>query len=367
MCLINREAIIENGEAELGFRPAQFPILCHKEEGDCVRSNMASCAVIIGSVDEIAHVHPLLDLIHHVERVLVGVGVRNADDLLLRLHNVVADKRNQRIERGLASAAFLVLYDIAVLVASKDRLDVQNIADKSGRAAEPSGVGEILQIAYGKDAVHAGRVRLKCIGNGVHLHALFAHFAGVDRKDPLREGSVQGIEQTDLAVFGRILHQLFRGDTGGVEGAADTAAQRDIENIFPLFHDLPKIIFKIAAADQAGFYLGAGADRVIIFFPFAPFFFQREIRVETGHAVPIHEIDKRNHVDVVLFYKLCRNVGGRVYNDLKHGFFLIFSRITAQEDFIRKIICCKEILSVIFCIVIETLLYIVLNTMSNSI
>ena len=131
MCLINREAIIDNGEAELGFRPAQFPILCHKEEGDCVRPYMTSGAIVVGSVDEAAQRNPLLDFVHHIKGILVGVGMSDAYDLFLRVYNVVTDERNQRVESCLAAAAFLVLYNIAVLVAAKDRFDIQDVADKS--------------------------------------------------------------------------------------------------------------------------------------------------------------------------------------------------------------------------------------------
>ena len=52
---------------------------------------MTSGTVIIRSVDEAAQLHALLYFFHHIERIFIRIGMGNADDLILRIYDVITD------------------------------------------------------------------------------------------------------------------------------------------------------------------------------------------------------------------------------------------------------------------------------------
>ena len=67
------------------------------EQSDRIRSDMASGAVIVRSIDKFPHRDFSLNFIHDIERVFVGIGMCNSDDLFFRFYNIVTDERDELV------------------------------------------------------------------------------------------------------------------------------------------------------------------------------------------------------------------------------------------------------------------------------
>ena len=103
---------------------AKLTILCHVEKGDCIRTDMAACAIIIRGIDKITHLDTLPDLLHDIKRIFIRISVGNSYDLVFRFHDRIADQIDQCIQGCFSAAAFLELYDITVFIAAQDRFDL---------------------------------------------------------------------------------------------------------------------------------------------------------------------------------------------------------------------------------------------------
>lgn len=67
------------------------------EQSDRIRSDVASGAVIVGSIDKLTHLHSFLDFFHHIKRFLIGICMCDSDDLLFRFFDRFTEKTNQFI------------------------------------------------------------------------------------------------------------------------------------------------------------------------------------------------------------------------------------------------------------------------------
>lgn len=67
------------------------------EQSDRIRSDMASGAVIVRSIDKFTHLHSFLDFFHHIKRFLIGICMCDSDDLLFRFFDRFTEKTNQFI------------------------------------------------------------------------------------------------------------------------------------------------------------------------------------------------------------------------------------------------------------------------------
>lgn len=67
------------------------------EQSDRIRSDVASGAVILGSIDKLTHLHSFLDFFHHIKRFLIGICMCDSDDLLFRFFDRFTEKTNQFI------------------------------------------------------------------------------------------------------------------------------------------------------------------------------------------------------------------------------------------------------------------------------
>ena len=105
---------------------------------------MASGTEIVRSIDKFPHRDFFLNFIHDIERVFVGIGMCNSDDLFFRFCDIVTDERDELVQRSFSSAAFLVLDNKTVFVSAQDRFDTQKVADESSCAAQTSGSGKIF-------------------------------------------------------------------------------------------------------------------------------------------------------------------------------------------------------------------------------
>ena len=101
---------------------------------------------------------------------------------------------------------------------------------------QAAGTGQIFEVVHCEDTVHTVGCFRKDIRDFRKRQTLFTEFIGVDRQDSLSQGGVQGIDQINLT-FRIFLPQFLCSDSGGVVGAADIAAQRDIQDIFAFFEE----------------------------------------------------------------------------------------------------------------------------------
>ena len=67
------------------------------EQSDRIRSDMASGAVIVRSIDKFTHLLSILDFFHHIKRFLKGICMCDSDDLLFRFFDRFTEKTNQFI------------------------------------------------------------------------------------------------------------------------------------------------------------------------------------------------------------------------------------------------------------------------------
>ena len=67
------------------------------EQSDRIRSDMASGAVIVRSIDKFTHLHSFLDLFHHIKRFLIGICMCDSDDLLFRFFDRFTEETDQFI------------------------------------------------------------------------------------------------------------------------------------------------------------------------------------------------------------------------------------------------------------------------------
>ena len=105
---------------------------------------MASGTEIVRSIDKFPHRDFSLNFIHDIERVFVGIGMCNSDDLFFRFCDIVTDERDELVQRSFSSAALLVLDHKTVFVSAQARFDTQKVADESSCAAQTSGSGKIF-------------------------------------------------------------------------------------------------------------------------------------------------------------------------------------------------------------------------------
>ena len=70
----------------------QFSVFTKEEKCDCIRSDMASGAKIIGGVNEISYFDFFLYFLHDIKRIFIGICMGNAYDLLFRTYNIIADQ-----------------------------------------------------------------------------------------------------------------------------------------------------------------------------------------------------------------------------------------------------------------------------------
>lgn len=68
----------------------QLAIFCHKEQGESIRADMAAGTVIIRCINKSAHMYSLLNFLHNIKGFLVSIRMGYADDLLLRLCDIIA-------------------------------------------------------------------------------------------------------------------------------------------------------------------------------------------------------------------------------------------------------------------------------------
>ena len=67
------------------------------EQRDRIRSDMASGAVILRSIDKFTHLHSFLDFFHHIKRFLIGICMCDSDDLLFRFFDRFTEETDQFI------------------------------------------------------------------------------------------------------------------------------------------------------------------------------------------------------------------------------------------------------------------------------
>ena len=63
---------------------------------------------------------------------------------------------------------------------------------------------------------------------------------------------------------------------------------------------------------------------IIILFAFDTFLPHGEVRIKAGQRLTIYIVDKGDDSDIIFFYKLRRNIGGRINYNLKHRIILHF-------------------------------------------
>ena len=84
-------------EGILELRLSQLSVFANKEKCDCIRSDVASGAEVIRSVDKVTYFDFFSYFIHNIERIFVGIGMCNTDDLLLRVYDIIAKQIDQCI------------------------------------------------------------------------------------------------------------------------------------------------------------------------------------------------------------------------------------------------------------------------------
>ena len=77
------------------------------EQSDRIRSDVASGAVIVGSIDKFTHLHSFLDFFHHIKRFLIGICMCDSDDLVFRVFDRFTEKTNQSFKTALRPRTFL--------------------------------------------------------------------------------------------------------------------------------------------------------------------------------------------------------------------------------------------------------------------
>ena len=256
--------------------------------------------------------HPVRDAFHDIQGIFIGVRVGDTDDLFFGFYDVIAYQVDQLVQRLSAAPLQAVLDDKAFLIAAQDRLDPQQVAGQRHAGVQAAGTGQIFEVVHGKDTVHAVGCFRKDIRDFRKRMTFLAEFIGVDRQNSLCQGGVQGINQADLP-FRILFAQLLCRDSGGIIGAADIAAQRDIQDIFAFLEERLKIILEFAAVDQGSLNGSTGPDRVIVIPAHGPFFLLGKTGYESGNLAAVHKVHKNQYMNAVFLHYISGKIGGRIY------------------------------------------------------
>ena len=273
---------------------------------------MGARTEVIGSIDELSDMHPVRDAFHDIQGIFVGICVGDTDDLLFGLNDVIAHQVDQLVQRLFAAPFQAMLDDKAFLIAAQDRFDPQQVAGQRHAGVQAAGTGQIFEVVHGKDAVHAVGCFRQNIRDFRKRKAFLTEFIGVDRQNSLSQRGVQGIDQINLT-FRIFLSQFLCGDSGGVVGAADIAAQRNIQDIFAFFEERLEIILKFSAVDQGSLDGGTGPDRVIVIPAHGALFLLGKARDKTGNFPAVHKIHKNQYMNAVFLHDISGKIGGRIY------------------------------------------------------